>query len=72
MSGSFSHLGEFDQCVETRMPGSGNIIPPIDGKYCLLKMNVDVPTNKTRLRSQDHIFNTTGTILQNTVSYIFI
>ncbi|KAJ6223430.1 hypothetical protein RDWZM_001975 [Blomia tropicalis] len=67
MSGSFSHLGEFDQCVETRMPGSGNIIPPIDGKYCLLKMNVDVPTNKTRLRSQDHIFNTTGTILQNTL-----
>lgn len=66
MGGSFSHLGEFDQCLETFEQLTSNQV--VEGQYCLLKYNIHVPTNKSRLLSQDVIFNTSGTALQNTVS----
>ena len=44
----------------------------IHGHYCLIKVSIEVPSNQSRLRAQDFVFNTSGTALDPTVFRDFL
>ena len=64
LDGSFSSFGDFDECLQITQKTS-NI--DITGQYCMIKFNFEVPSNRTRLTAKDVVFNTSGTILEDTV-----
>lgn len=65
LEGSYANFGDFDECINVhQLMGRGK--NKYLGGYCLIKFHLNILTNKTRLVAQDLIFNTTGTLIENT------
>lgn len=67
MDGTFSDLGSYDECLDVVAPYKDKNGVIVNGKYCLLELNLNLPERPTKLSMEMPVFNFTGTVHAGTV-----